>query len=117
MAGGIGSYLINKGSGKLFDFTQKNWSTINGEPLLQKYPDLANESTAKTFLELQAQNLHTKIGNIEDFLKASSKAGSTVVNGINSGYMIIFTICALAYLIGWIVMKTLVPKYKPITDL
>jgi len=28
-----------------------------------------------------------------------------------------FTICALAYLVAWIVMKSLVPKYKPITDL
>ncbi len=34
--------------------------------------------------------------------------------GINAGYFIIFSICAVAYLIGWSVMKTLVPKYKPI---
>lgn len=37
--------------------------------------------------------------------------------GINAGYFIIFSFCAVAYLIGWIIMKTLVPKYKPITDL
>ena len=37
--------------------------------------------------------------------------------GITSGYFIIFSICAVAYLIGWIVMKRLVPKYEPITDL
>jgi len=37
--------------------------------------------------------------------------------GIEAGYFIIFTICAVAYLIGWIIMKSLVPKYKPITDL
>jgi len=36
--------------------------------------------------------------------------------GKPSGYFIIFCICAVAYLIGWIVMKSLVPKYKPITD-
>jgi ACS family hexuronate transporter-like MFS transporter len=34
--------------------------------------------------------------------------------GIEAGYFIIFCICAVAYLIGWIVMKSLVPKYKPI---
>ncbi len=34
--------------------------------------------------------------------------------GIRAGYFIIFCICAVAYLIGWIVMKMLVPKYKPI---
>ncbi|PTN07502.1 MFS transporter [Mangrovibacterium marinum] len=37
--------------------------------------------------------------------------------GIEAGYFIIFGVCAVAYLIGWIVMKSLVPKYKPITDL
>ena len=36
---------------------------------------------------------------------------------IETGYTIMFTICALAYLIAWLVMKALVPKYKPITDL
>ena len=34
--------------------------------------------------------------------------------GKPAGYFIIFCICAVAYLIGWIIMKTLVPKYKPI---
>ena len=28
--------------------------------------------------------------------------------------MIVFCICAVAYLIAWAIMKTLVPKYKPI---
>ncbi len=34
--------------------------------------------------------------------------------GKPAGYFIIFCVCAVAYLIGWIVMKMLVPKYKPI---
>jgi ACS family hexuronate transporter-like MFS transporter len=69
MAGGIGSFLINKGSGKLFDFAKE---------------------TNMRFMGFE---------------------------GITSGYFIIFSICAVAYLIGWVVMKRLVPKYKPITDL
>ena len=36
---------------------------------------------------------------------------------IETGYTIMFAICALAYLVAWVVMKSLVPKYKPITDL
>ncbi len=36
---------------------------------------------------------------------------------IQTGYTIMFAICAVAYLIAWVVMKSLVPKYKPITDL
>jgi ACS family hexuronate transporter-like MFS transporter len=66
MAGGIGSFLINKGSGMLFD---------------------------------HAKNTNMKFMGFE---------------GIESGYFIIFSICAIAYLIGWSIMKTLVPKYEPI---
>ncbi|MDR0796503.1 MAG: MFS transporter [Tannerella sp.] len=36
--------------------------------------------------------------------------------GKPAGYFIMFCFCAMAYLIGWMVMKSLVPKYKPITD-
>lgn len=34
--------------------------------------------------------------------------------GKPAGYFIIFCFCAVAYLIGWVIMKSLVPKYKPI---
>ncbi|MET4141327.1 MFS transporter [Pedobacter sp. UYP1] len=36
---------------------------------------------------------------------------------IQTGYTIMFTICALTYVVAWTVMKFLVPKYKVITDL
>jgi ACS family hexuronate transporter-like MFS transporter len=36
---------------------------------------------------------------------------------IETGYMIMFAICALAYLAAWMVMKALVPRYELITDL
>ncbi len=36
---------------------------------------------------------------------------------IETGYTIMFAFCAVAYLVAWLVMKTLVPKYRPITDL
>ena len=34
---------------------------------------------------------------------------------IETGYTIMFAICAVAYLVAWVVMKALVPKYKPIS--
>jgi ACS family hexuronate transporter-like MFS transporter len=36
---------------------------------------------------------------------------------IETGYTIMFSICAVAYLIAWVIMKSLVPKYKLIIDL
>lgn len=35
--------------------------------------------------------------------------------GKPAGYFIIFCVCSVAYLIGWVAMKALVPKYKVIT--
>lgn len=66
MAGGLGSVLINKSSGMLFDYA---------------------DTTSMKFMGFE---------------------------GINSGYFIIFCICAVAYLLAWFLMKLLVPKYKPI---
>ena len=68
MAGGIGSFLINKGSGLLFTYAE-------------------GQGSAFSFMGF---------------------------DGKPADYMIVFCICALAYLVGWIIMKALVPKYKPI---
>ena len=35
-------------------------------------------------------------------------------DGKPAAYMVVFSICAVAYLIGWCIMKALVPKYKPV---
>ncbi|WP_343728717.1 MFS transporter [Duganella sp.] len=54
--------------------------------------------------------LLTKLGGwVFDYYKS--------VNDIHTGYMIMFGICALAYLAAWLVMKALVPRHKEITDL
>ncbi|MFT3738716.1 MAG: MFS transporter [Breznakibacter sp.] len=100
MAGGIGSYFINKGSGVLFDFSRKSWTTVDGQSLAQIKP----EWVASDFKLNDAM------------LKELIDSGAQVVNGVNTGYMIIFSVCAVVYLIGWFVMKSLVPSYKPITD-
>ncbi|MDE5708292.1 MAG: MFS transporter [Alistipes sp.] len=68
MAGGIGSFLINKGAGMLFDYS-------------------AAQGAAFSFFGF---------------------------SGKPAGYMIVFCICAVAYLLAWAIMKALVPKYKPI---
>ena len=39
------------------------------------------------------------------------------LGSIETGYTIMFVICAVMYLVAWVIMKSLVPKYKPITDL
>lgn len=64
LAGGIGSFLINKISGVLFDY---------------------------------AEQTNMKIFGFE---------------GIESGYFIVFSVCSIAYLLAWTIMRILVPKMK-----
>ena len=66
MAGGIGSYCINKYSGQLFDYadqTQMQFLGFEGKP---------------------------------------------------AGYFIVFCYCAVAYILGWILLKAFVPKFKAV---
>lgn len=39
------------------------------------------------------------------------------LGSITTGYTIMFALCSFAYLVAWGVMKLLVPRYRPITDL
>ena len=47
-------------------------------------------------------------GRLEDFYKATNNGDAS------TAYAIMFGVCAFAYLIAWLFMKVLVPKYKPI---
>ena len=54
-------------------------------------------------------------GNLFTYAEGQGSAFSFLgYEGKPGAYMIVFCFCAVAYLIGWIVMKTLVPKYKPV---
>lgn len=66
MAGGVSSFFINLGSGRLFDYA------------------------AETHMQFMG------------FV------------GKEAGYFIVFCICAVAYIIGWTIIKVLVPSYKPV---
>lgn len=68
MAGGISSFLINRGSGMFFEYAEK-------------------------------------LGQSFSFMGFTGKPAA---------YFIVFCVCSVAYLIAWISMKILVPKYKPI---
>ncbi|MDP4289668.1 MAG: MFS transporter [Bacteroidota bacterium] len=68
-------------------------------------------------------------GHLTDYYKAIGEhaaaaqnlvgdAATMVVQGkVQSAYAIIFAFCGFAYLTAWIIMKLLVPKHSPITDL
>ena len=52
-------------------------------------------------------------GQLFDYAEQSNMAFMGY-QGIEAGYMIAFSFCAVAYLASWLAMKAFVPKYKPI---
>ncbi len=114
MFGGLGSFVINMGAGTLFTFAAGSFS-VNGQKPIELSVDKIKE----------AYNISMAPGTTAAEMVAKvQELGGEIINspltalgfeGKPAGYMIIFCICAVAYLIGWCIMKTLVPKYKPIT--
>lgn len=90
MAGGVGSMILQKGAGNLFVYASGT-TMLNGE-LVEMTKELLQQGYEYVRMPMQFFGFEGK----------------------PAGYFIVFCICALAYLIGWAVMKALVPKYKPI---
>ena len=85
--------------------------------LLNKYGDTINlEKTDLTNLSKEvADQLKAVDASAYEQLLALQKP--LVLAQMSTSYAIMFTICAVAYVIAWVVMKRLVPKYKLITNL
>ena len=90
MAGGIGSMILQKVAGNLFVYASGT-TMVDGKEV----------EMTKELLEQGAQFVHPAM----TFMGFEGKP---------AGYFVIFCVCAVAYLIGWVIMKALVPKYKPI---
>jgi len=164
MAGGLGSFLINKGSGKLFDYAAGKFQFKTTEGVKEYianaegvkdafqiqvipqghesawYADIVSNKGGEVLNDMftfngqqfplsadglaQAFDMKITIGSQSaDLLSVIAENGGEMIRqpmeafgfvGTPSGYMIIFCICAVAYLIGWSVMKGLVPKYEPV---
>jgi len=134
MAGGMGGVLVSKCGGWIFDAYRS--AGIASSWVQAKAAGLGDFLT-----KIEGLNLVTKYGDKIDINKAElgslSKEVTTQLQAVDptlfdqlvqlqkplvqaemtTAYTIMFTFCALAYLIAWAVMKALVPKYRPITDL
>jgi len=88
MAGGLGSYCMQTSAGKLFTYASGT-TIVDGKTV----------EMTKELLDAGA----TYVRDPMTFLGFEGKP---------AGYFIMFGVCAVAYLIGWGIMKSLVPKYK-----
>jgi ACS family hexuronate transporter-like MFS transporter len=135
MAGGIGGVLVQQLSGRINDFYRykgitEAWGQAklqNLEAMVQKVQNLHLLNKDGVYIDLNKvslidlpKDISSKIiavvGKSDwDILFAIQK--NTVQPELGHAYMIMFGICALSYLIAWSIMKVLVPKFMPITDL
>ena len=134
MAGGIGGVIISKLGGWLFDSYKdagiaKSWveakanglgdyvARIQGMSLTTKYGDKVNLDKIDLAGLSKEVTEQLKTVDATAFDKLLQLQKPLVHSEMATSYTIMFAICAVAYLIAWSVMKALVPKYKPITDL
>ena len=134
MAGGIGGVVTSKLGGWLFDSYKyagitKSWIEAKAVGLgdyvskLQSLNLLNKKGETIDLNKIDLRNLPKEVTeqlqamDIGMFDKLLQLQKPLVQAEMTTSYTIMFTICAFAYLIAWSVMKTLVPKYKPITDL
>ena len=91
----------------LLDYTIQRVKTK--EPEYRKIKALVQENG-----QLAERELFEKIR--DDGFDYAAETNMTFMGfeGKPAGYFIIFCVCAVAYLVGWIIMKALVPKYKPV---
>jgi ACS family hexuronate transporter-like MFS transporter len=55
--------------------------------------------------------------NANAFVELKKLQTQLVLSEMTKSYSIMFTVCALAYVIAWSVMKLLVPRFKKIENL
>lgn len=89
-AAGCGSFLVNKCAGALFTYAAGSTVVDGREVEMTKDLLAAGAKFARPAMEFMGYT------------------------GKPAGYCIVFGYCAVAYLVGWTCMKTLVPKYRPV---
>jgi ACS family hexuronate transporter-like MFS transporter len=105
--GGIGGVLVQIVAGRLED----HYRAVGIG--LAKAQGLIQETSQIPIDKIKMENLKDVVINPQ----ALDHARELITSNVSTAYALMFGICASAYLIAWGLMKLLVPKHKPITDL
>ena len=106
-AGGLGGVLIQLLAGGLEDHFR-----------IKGVMEASKAGLIKATETISLENV--KMDNLKDVLVDPSmldQARHFLSANVSVSYGIMFSVCAFSYLIAWGIMKTLVPKHTPITDL
>ena len=146
MAGGLGGFVINYFAGQLFKFAagsfkfkdtvfelSRDWiakafvpadvtvkAGANAQDIIsaiqaagQQVPDVI---TATSQVGVDAGSMLAAVQNVPGVEIIQQPWAAMGYVGKPAGYMVVFCFCAVAYLIAWFVMKSLVPRYSPIKE-
>lgn len=106
-AGGLGGVLMQLLAGGLEDHFR-----------IKGVMEASNAGLIKATESISLQSV--KMDNLKEVLidpNMLEQARHFISSNISVSYGIMFSVCAFSYLIAWAVMKLLVPKHTPITDL
>lgn len=130
MAGGIGGVTIQLLAGRLTDLYKfkgiaEGWAQAkihNLQPAVDKLMALSTDKlnfNKLTLSELPKDSVKTAIETIgqADWNSLVIIQQHAVQPSVSHSYVIMFVVCALSYITAWSLMKLLVPKHSPITDL
>ena len=134
MAGGLGGIVINKIAGWLFDgyrsagiaksFVEAQAANLGGFlekikslTLVNKHGDII--SLDKVELGSLPKEIVIQLQSIDAHAFETLKIlqAPVVQEKMTVAYTMVFAFCALAYLLAWLVMHSLVPRFKKIDDL
>jgi ACS family hexuronate transporter-like MFS transporter len=128
MAGGIGGIVIARLAGSLFDSFKlpaiKRSFDVARERGLGAAVDQLQQLGVGDINRVELRKLKDAVidrinaadlGTSFESLKAIQK--EVVMGEMSKAYLIMFMICGCAYLISWLIMHFLVPKFKKIEDL
>ncbi|MFW9596906.1 MAG: MFS transporter [Paludibacter sp.] len=105
--GGLGGVAFQQIAGRLEDYYRGiGVGAAKAQGLIQETAELPLDKI--------------KIDNLSNVIISPDlmdQARTLISSEISTAYGIMFAICAFSYLIAWAIMKLLVPKHKPITDL
>lgn len=134
MFGGFGGIVVTKAAGWIFDAYRSagiaaSWVEAQSQNLgayVEKIRAMSIVNERGFNIDLNTVELGNLSKDVVERLQAIDPAmfsqlktlqGSIVQSQMTEAYAIVFGFCAVAYLLAWVIMKSLVPKFKPITDL
>ncbi len=131
MFGGLGGIVVNKAGGWLFDAYRQvgiaqGWAEAKAAQMGAYVDSILSMKLVNKYdsvIDLNKVELGSLPKEVVEVIQSADPAAFVKMKELQAGlvhaqmteaYTIMFAVCALAYVTAWIIMKTLVPRFKRI---